>query len=378
MITKVALEKLLRHEGKKDSPVLSIYLHWERSKGLNATHSMQTEMKQMLKSIEQSLKQSDRSTYGADVEYALQRLADYKPHGQSVAIFCDASENFWQTHDLNVPLRNQAWWEETPHVRPLLEILDEYERFGVILTNKTQARLFTVFWGEIEEQQDAFASGEVKHIKRPARDQLRSQLDMQRKAGMHAQWHLRNVADLMERLAQTHDFDRLVLAGPVEATGELRRLLSKRLRARVVGTLALSLQASRQQVLEATLQIEQEVERAVESELVDELITAAAKHNYARKGLKAILHELKDGRIWQLVYADGFTVRGGKCPSCAGLFAAGQKSCAYCGAKLRAVDDLVECLVERVSNDGGKVELVRGAAAQRLHSEGGIGAFLRF
>jgi peptide chain release factor subunit 1 len=275
-------------------------------------------------------------------------------------------------------LRNQAWWEATPHVRPLLEMLDEYERFGVILTNKTQARLFTVFWGEIEEQQNAFAAGEVKHIKRPARDQLRSQLDMQRKAEMHAQWHLRNVADLMERLAQTHDFDRLVLAGPVEATSELRRLLSKQLRSRVVGTLALPIQASRQQVLEATLQIEEEVERAAERELVDELVTAAAKHNYARKGLKAILHELKDGRIWQLVYADGFAARGSKCPSCAGLFAEGQKSCTYCGAKLGAVDDLVECLVEHIINDGGKVELVRGAAAQRLHSEGGIGAFLRF
>jgi peptide subunit release factor 1 (eRF1) len=182
----------------------------------------------------------------------------------------------------------------------------------------------------------------------------------------------------MERLAQTHDFDRLVLAGPVEATSELRRLLSKQLRSRVVGTLALPIQASRQQVLEATLQIEEEVERAAERELVDELVTAAAKHNYARKGLKAILHELKDGRIWQLVYADGFAARGSKCPSCAGLFAEGQKSCTYCGAKLGAVDDLVECLVEHIINDGGKVELVRGAAAQRLHSEGGIGAFLRF
>jgi stalled ribosome rescue protein Dom34 len=248
----------------------------------------------------------------------------------------------------------------------------------VILTNKTQARLFTVFGGEVEEQRDAFATGEVKHFKRPARDQLRSQLDMQRKAEMHAQWHLRNVADLMERLAQTHEFDRLVLAGPVEATSELSRLLSKRLRSRVVGTLALPIQASQQQVLEATLQIEEEAERAAESELVDELITAAAKHNYARKGLKAILHELKDGRIWQLVYADGFTTRGSKCPACAGLFAERQKSCTYCGAKLQAVDDLVECLVERVSKEGGKVELVRGAAAQRLHNEGGVGAFLRF
>lgn len=378
MITQQALEDLLGREATPDSPTLSVYLHLERSKGLSATHAMQTEMKQMLKSIGASLPERQRHAFQADAEFALHHMADYKPRGQSVAIFGDASEPFWQTFDLNASLHNQAWWERTPYVRPLLEILDEYERFGVILTNKTQARLFTVFLGEIEEQHEAFATAAVKHLKGPARDQLRSQLDMQRKAHMHVQWHLKHVAAMMERLMHAYEIDRLIIAGPVEAASELQRLLSKRLRARVVGTLTLPIRASAHQVLEATLQIEQEVERAAENEKVEELLTAAAKHNQAKRGLKAILPALNAGHIWQLIYAEGFTAPGSKCPRCASLFLGRQKLCTSCGAKLLAVEDLVECLLENVFNAGGQVEMVRGAAAQRLQSAGGIGAFLRF
>ena len=32
-----------------------------------------------------------------------------------------------------MPLRNRARWTDTPYVVPLMEILDEYERYGVVL-----------------------------------------------------------------------------------------------------------------------------------------------------------------------------------------------------------------------------------------------------
>jgi hypothetical protein len=53
-------------------------------------------------------------------------------------------------------------------------------------------------------------------------------------------------------------------------------------------------------------------------------------------------------------------------------------SCAYCGAAVWPVDDLVEQAAQRVVVSGGKVEQVRGAMAERLGVAGGIGAFLKF
>jgi peptide chain release factor subunit 1 len=339
---------------------------------------MQTTLKQMLNVIEQKLKQNDCHEFKADADRVLQVMADYKPRGQSVAIFCDDSENFCQMHDLHAPIRRQAWWEPAPHLRPLFEVIEEYERFGVILTDKTQARLFIVFLGEIEEWQEAFAEADVKQIKAPAKDRLRSQLNMQRKAEMHVQWHLKHVAETMARFAQAYEFDRLVLAGPVEATSELRRLLSKRLHSRVVGTLSLPVQASAQQVLEETLKIEEEVERTAEIALVEDLLTAAAKHKQATQGLQPTLRALRENRIWRLVYVEGFNPRGKECPKCSSLATNEPKTCKYCGTPLKPLDDLIERMAEKLIENGGKTEMVCGVAAERLKSAGGIGAFLRF
>lgn len=378
MITRHDVESLLRYEAKEDSPVLSVYLHLDRSLGLNASHQMQTGLKQMLKSIEQKLDERDLAEFDADVDRVLHLLADHKPRRQSLAIFCDASERFFLVYEHNASLRNGAWWEKTPHIRPLLEALDEYERFAVILTDKSQTRLFTVFLGEIEEQRVAFAPVEVKHIKATSKDQLRSQTNIQRKTEMHVLWHLKHVAEMMDRLAHLHAFDRLVLAGPVQATSELHRLLSKRLRSRVVATLTLPIQASEQKVLQETLKIEQEIVRAAQVELLEELIAAAAKQDQATLGLEPTLEALREARIARLFYAEGFTSRGSECPTCSSLFVGARKFCGYCGAELRAVEDLIERMADGVVDEGGKVELVRGVAAQHLQSAGGVGAFLRF
>jgi peptide chain release factor subunit 1 len=378
MITRHDVESLLKHEAKASSFVLSIYLHVDRSLGLDAIHQMQTSLKQRLKEIELQLDKRAAVDFATDAARVLRSLADHKPRGQSFAIFCDDSEDFFRLYALNAPLRDGVWWGKTPHVRPLLELFDEYERFGVILTDKAQARLFTVFLGEIEEQREAFAASEVKHIKAPSKDRLRSQMNIQRKTEMYVLWHLKHVAEMMDRLADFHSFDRLVLAGPVEATSELRRLLSKRLRSRVVGTLTLSIQASEQQVLDETLKIEQEIERAAEIELVEELITIAAKQGQAAQGLEPTLDALRKGRIWRLVYADGLDLHGKVCSNCSSLFVEDRESCVYCEAELKPVDDLIEHMAESVIDGGGEVELVQGLAAQRLLKAGGIGAFLRF
>jgi peptide chain release factor subunit 1 len=335
-------------------------------------------LKQMLKTIEQRLNENECSEFKNDADRVLQVVAGYKPRRQSVAIFCDDSENLWEMHDLNAPIRHQVWWESAPHLRPLHEIFEEYERFGVILSDRKQARLFIVFLGEIEERHEAFAAAAVKHIKAPARDRLRSQLNMQRRAEMHVQWHLKHVAETMDRLVQTHEFDRLVLAGPVEATSELRRLLSKRMHSRVVGTLPLSVQASAQQVLEETLKIEAGVERAAEIALVEELLTAAAKHEQATQGLQPTLRALREKRIWRLVYAEGFNPPGKECPNCSSLLSTEAKTCRYCGGHLKPLTDLIECMAEKLMDTGGKTEMVCGVAAERLKSAGSIGAFMRF
>jgi peptide chain release factor subunit 1 len=379
MISSKDLDQLIEREAQPGSPILSVYLDVDQSQAKNLNRQFQATLKNMLRSIEQDLRDKEEYwEFAADADHVMRYVSSYEPQGRSLIIFCDESAGlFWQ-RDLNAPLRNDARWNETAYVRPLVEILDEFERYGVILTDRSQARLFTIHLGEIEEHVETFAQAEVRHPKTTGTDRALSQMQFQRKADEHAHWHLKQVAELMTRRADFYAFDRLVLAGLVEATSQLHQLLPKRLRSRVVASIRLPVDANERQVLEATLQIDQEVERASEIKLIDELITAAAKKEQGVTGLESTLICLQEGRIWRLVYSDGLSPRGGQCSNCGMLHGDGVESCTYCGGEVRQVEDLIEGAIERITRDGGKIELIRGVAAEKLKEAGSIGAFLRF
>ena len=168
------------------------------------------------------------------------------------------------------------------------------------------------------------------------------------------------------------------MAGPDEATTELARLLPKRLRARLAGSMPLRVEATEAQVLEATRQFEQAMLREEEIRRVRKLIATAAKNTQADTGLLATLNALRKNCVWRLVYAEGFAPQGRYCAGCTALMPEGQPVCDYCHDAVTPVNDLIERVVERVLSLGGHVDMVRGAAAATLKKAGGIGVFMRF
>src|SRR6267378_2642895 len=263
MISKRDLESLMQREARPGSPVLSIYLDTDQSQAINVNRGFEVVLKNILRDVknQQSLDKHQRSEFEADAERVRNFVENFREPQRGLVIFCDDSEDFFRVHEFKVPIRNGAWWRDTPYIRPLLEIMDENERYGVVLTDRQEARLFTVFLGEIEEHREAFAARDVTHIKTSGTDHIRSQMHIQRKADEHAHAHLKHVAGLMSRLSSLHEFDRLILAGTIEATSELYGLLPKALRARVAGKLTLPVATNEAEVLEASLKIEEEIER---------------------------------------------------------------------------------------------------------------------
>jgi len=174
-----------------------------------------------------------------------------------------------------------------------------------------------------------------------------------------------------------HACDRLILAGPSEATRALSRLLPKRLSGCVVGSLPLPIHSMPEDIVEATIVAQRAVEREGEIQLVEDLIVSAAKSVEAVTGLGATLLASNNGEIWKLVYAQDSSVPGKSCRLCDRLFEANRFSCGHCNTPLFPVDDLIEVMIERQIKNGQRIEHVRGEAAQKLKESGGIGAFLR-
>ena len=370
---------MMAREVRPGSPVLSVYLDTDQSREINIERGFETVLKDMLREIKQRLDKDEKMKFQADAE-RVQRFVKEEYHDvkRGLVIFCDDSEDFFQHIELNVTVRSVARWDETPYVRPLVELLDEYERYCVALADRERARLFTIYLGEIEEHRETEASADVRHIKSSGLDHLRSQMNIERKADEHAHWHFKHVAEWLSSLARDYEFDRLILAGTDEATSQISALLPTRLQPRVVRRINMPLDVSDAYVLEETLKVEQEVEREREQELVRELLEAAGKHDRAVVKLGATLRAIDEWRVMHLVYADGFTPPGGQCVNCRALYAEKKDACDYCGRAVREVGDLIDRADARVLEMSGKVEEVFGDAATRLRGEGGIGALLRW
>jgi peptide subunit release factor 1 (eRF1) len=313
VITKPDIEEIARRKPVPGSPVLSVYLDIDQSKASNLDRRFEAALKNMLRSIEERLDETQSNHFSADAKRVRQYVSDLEPRAKGLIVFCDESENFFWSREIKAPIKNNARWNETPYVLPLLQLLDEHERYGVVLVDKAYARLFTVFMGDIQEHYEALAPAPVSHVKSTGTDHMLSEDRFQHKAAMHVHWHLKDVAEKLEKLFAQYGFDRLLLAGPVEATAELQRLLPKRIRSRIVERLSLPAQ-----------------------------------------------------RVWRLIYADGFSPRGGQCANCAMLFARTDGACDYCGGAIKPLDDLLEAIMERLMQQDANIESVAGDAANRL------------
>jgi peptide subunit release factor 1 (eRF1) len=126
-------------------------------------------------------------------------------------------------------------------------------------------------------------------------------------------------------------------------------------------------------VLRATLHVAERAEREPGSARVASVI------DHGAIGVEATLAALQQGRVYILVYADGFGGQGSECPRCHALFAAGAgPTCAYRAERLSPLDDLVGRAIERAAESGGTIEKAHGEVAARLLRAGGIGAITRF
>ena len=95
------------------------------------------------------------------------------------------------------------------------------------LVSKDTARLFTVFAGAIEE---TIAFEDFVPGKTDAGGLKQSKI--QRHHELHVLWHLKKVVAYLSEAEPRHDFDRLILMGPVEATSELQEILPHVLKTR--------------------------------------------------------------------------------------------------------------------------------------------------
>ena len=354
---------------------LTLYLDIDQNKPANRKRGFVVQAEALLKDL--------KATHGPD-----RRLADanrralglvkkLRPKGRAAVVVVHIPTKLAEIHELSLPSAASAHWRKGAFLRPIVEAMDEHERYGVVLTDTQRARLFTVHMGEITEHIDLI-SGTGSRSKALGTDQWRSQKRHERRHNEEVALHAKRVIDALHDLALHEPFDRLIVAGSKKATAQIVRLLPRRLQGKLVRTLTMPLTASKKDVLSGILKLQQSMEREQETALVEGLEAELHDGGKAVAGFAPVLDAINHGRVWKLFYDKSLKVKGGECADCGSYSPHAKGPCVYCGAKVKPVAQCLDRLSQTVLEMAGQVEVVDGPAAKRLGKHGSIAALLRY
>jgi peptide chain release factor subunit 1 len=352
---------------------LTLYLDLDQTNPANRRRQFETRLKDLLRQVRAAHPgDAELGEATAEVEDLVKRLS---PSGKTLVLVRHGSLGVTFRKLLHLPLPSGAYWGNGAFLRPLLEALDEHERFGIVLVDQKRARLLTVFLGEIEEHGDLISDIPPRPDS-PSSDRQRSQPRMERRHDESVSSHVRMVATEIARLLDQLEVDRLIIGGTVPVASELARVLPKRLRGRLVEILPIPLAASTEELLKRTDEVQLRLERAHELEVVRDLLKEVRRGGRAVAGLPATLDAINQGRVWKLIYLQGLCLEGGTCAACSVLVSPADERCPLCGQNVDREPRMVDRMAQTVLERGGHVEMVDGPAAEALKQVADVAAIM--
>ena len=354
------------------APLLSLYADVNPANPANAGRAWLVRVKNTLKSL----------PLPRDLpEKVIEALEFERPEARTFALF--AGKDLLQMYMLRVDLpvvdlahgRVDARWGE-PYVFPLVYMIDEYERYGVVFVDREKWRFYDVFLGDIEERADAFLELHSDHSrkleKRPAVRLLQGAVLRGGAAGDRFERHVealahrfyKRAAHTLEKLVETAHTDWLILMGPDEDTHHFEQCLPRALRTRTAGLVPPppNPQASAGEILKTVLPFITDNRQARELALLSEL------RERGLWGLADGLEALQMGRFHLVVAPWTLGVKALRCAG--GLVVLDRTAAeAYCPGQSVQEVSLPDVLPDLAAAHGARLELVQGEAEDRLIRE---------
>ena len=238
-----------------------------------------------------------------------------------MAIITSSEKSFWKEYHLAVPVKNAIIADKTPYIQPLLDILDNYKQYAVLLVDKESARLFLVHLGEIEEYGEIHTQDVPGKHKRGGWFSL-SGHRFERHIDYHVSLHIKDVIKKLESFLAVERIERIITGGSDDAVAKVREMLPRAVSEKIVGVFHAEMFANVNDVFEKVKPVISESESMAEKAIVSDLLTAAGKGQNAVIGIEDVLNALQEGRIMKLVFIKDFKDEGYECRNCKESFKA--------------------------------------------------------
>lgn len=304
----------------------------------------------------------ERESLQRDADKIREYVSTADPSANGLALFACSGADLFEAIQLAAPIpEHRLYLSDQPHLYPLARLIDEYQRYVVLLADTCSARIYVCAGNTLEKAQ-RITGTKTKHHKMGGWSQAR----YQRHTENYHLHHAKEVADALVRIVRDEQIGSVFIAADAVIMPRLREQLPKDISERVVDVLKLDVKAPEREVLDTTVAALREKDADSDRERVEALLGAYRANGLASVGVEATRLALERGQVDELVItAVPDTIDAGAAKPSPGPEPDRTP-------EERAADELVA----KARQTSAKVRFIEDAAL--LAAVGGVGAFLRF
>lgn len=374
MISREQIQQLI-DRASTGNDVLSVYLDMSVNSNQKRTYQVFLNQKKAeFPKLDSDRPGHHREPLGAAFERLEEWLAaSFDESKQGAAVFTEIGDDWFEAHELSLPLENRLEIADRPVVWPLVEILERYHHHGVVVVDREHLRLMSLFLDQTLNER------EVETEPYPAPHDVKrggfSAKDFQDRKAEETRHFFKEFADEVTDFVRRHNPDDLILLGTQENVQKFREFLPESVKSLVTHTDRMDIDASAVEIRERLAPVFKERLNEEEARVVNILRARVQEGHKAVAGLDSTLEELQEGKLEALVIARGLDSEGGRCDSCGFFLSSTAGACPYCGGTVLDGVDLGEAMVRMAADQGIEVDFVPATAIGEL---GGVGGLLRF
>ncbi|MBM3944336.1 MAG: hypothetical protein FJ317_02470 [SAR202 cluster bacterium] len=356
-------------------PYLSVYLTTDPSS--TTTEAVRLKLASLLDGVAlEGTGAIDRKAFQQERQAVEEYIRHLRPGGKGLAILSSKAAGEWHAVWLPDRVEPHAAFGHGAYVLPLIDVLDELEPVCVVVLERDSARMLLCSAGVVAEKKGVQSDVPRRHKSAGRESGGRGAPSFEARIAEQERAHLAAALQELEALQANTGFQRIVLAGAVDARGHFKKLISKRLGSMVVGEMPVDARASDQDIAKKASDLVRAAEREHEEVLVEEVVTRARKSQGAVVGVDPTVWALNRGEMHLLVLTGAKGPDSQYCQPCDYMLPLASLVCPQCQGKPTRVH-LWEELPGFAMRRGVEMEVVHGKAASALREHDGVGGLLK-
>jgi len=286
------------------------------------------------------------------------------------ALFSAGLDNVWRPTALIESVADKVHVGREFHLAPLVPLVGRGEGAIVAVVGRERGDLYRLRSGRLDEIADRTDEVPGKHDQ-GGWSQARFQRHIEKLVGEH----LREIAEVLDRLVRRMRPPKVIVVASEETRAELEELLTSETKSAVIGWTSAEAHAGPAELLALTNPILQASRANEEKRIVERWREEAGRGGRAASGWSEVLEAASDARVETLLFHEGVDHEAWQCPAC-GRLSATRGRCPLDGTETEHRDDGLDLTVHQTLAHGGTVCAL--TTRRDLDPVEGVGALLRY